>query len=137
MHHGKLTPISCSLISVHAKYPTDLNDENVMWGISSLDDLSKKQKYEFLGRPKEVALTNVWKKGELVMPVEVHPPFLRTDTAYLGDFGMRLLEAGTDMRFKPSPWNMLYHSPETFHNGIPSFASDMWSYMCLFTELYL
>ena len=139
VHPGELTPISCSLISVHAKYPTDLNDENVMWGISSLDNLSKKQKYECLGRPKKVALTDVWKQGELVTPVEVPELFLHTDTACLGDFGMAA-KAGTDVRLrklKPSPWNMLYHAPETFHNVIPGFASDMWSYMCLFADLYL
>jgi serine/threonine protein kinase len=139
VHHGKLTPICCSLISVHAKYPTDLNKENVMWGICSLDNLSEKKKYECLGRPKKVALTDLWKQGELVTPVEVPELFLCPDTAYLGDFGMAA-KAGTDIRlkkFKPSPWNVLYHAPETFHNDIPSFASDMWSYMCLFADLYL
>ncbi|KAE9367687.1 kinase-like protein [Stipitochalara longipes BDJ] len=33
----------------------------------------------------------------------------------------------------PSAWC----APERFHNINPSAASDMWSYMCVFTELYL
>ncbi|OAQ60296.1 kinase domain-containing protein [Pochonia chlamydosporia 170] len=31
----------------------------------------------------------------------------------------------------------VYCAPERFHGIGPSFASDMWSYMCLFAELYL
>jgi serine/threonine protein kinase len=30
-----------------------------------------------------------------------------------------------------------FRAPERFHNVNPNFASDMWSYMCLFTVLYL
>jgi len=115
----------------------DLNQENVMWGIRPFDNLSKKEKYEHLGRPKKITLTEVWKQGELVTPAKVPELFLLTDTAYLGDFGMAA-KAGTDVKLnRPLPWNMLYHAPERFHDKNPSFASDMWSYMCLFMDLYL
>jgi serine/threonine protein kinase len=33
VHQGELAPVCCSLISVHAKYATDLNNGNVMWDI--------------------------------------------------------------------------------------------------------
>jgi serine/threonine protein kinase len=62
---------------------------------------------------------------------------LITDAVYLGDFGMAT-EAGTEAREKVlSPMNTNYYAPERFHNVNPSFSSDMWSYMCLFSNLYL
>jgi serine/threonine protein kinase len=79
---------------------------------------------------------NLWKRGELVWPLKV-PKSLITDAVYLGNFGMAI-EAGTEVRDKvPSPMNIQYCAPERFHNVNPSFASDMWSYMCLFSELYI
>jgi hypothetical protein len=35
-----------------------------------------------------------------------------------------------------SPLHIGYYAPERFHDVNPSFASDMWSYMCFFSELY-
>jgi hypothetical protein len=69
--------------------------------------LNTETKYEYLGRPKKVALpSNLWKQGELVRPVEVPESLLLPDTAYLGDFGMAA-KAGTEVRHKkPSSWNM-------------------------------
>jgi serine/threonine protein kinase len=62
---------------------------------------------------------------------------LITDTVYLGDFGLAT-KAGTDIRHKmPSPLDIIFQAPERFHNVNPSFASDVWSYMCIFIELYL
>jgi serine/threonine protein kinase len=108
-----------------------------MWGVAPLDNLNTKTKYKYIGRPKKIALpVDSWKKGELVRPLEV-PKSLITDAVYLGDFGMAT-EAGTEAREKVlSPMNTNYYAPEKFHNVNPSFASDMWSYMCLFSELYL
>jgi serine/threonine protein kinase len=56
-------------------------------------------------------------------------------TVYLGGFGMSII-AGTEVEEKVL-WPIDYRAPEQFRNVNPSFASDMWSYMCLFTQLYL
>jgi serine/threonine protein kinase len=109
-----------------------------MWGVTPLDNLSTKTKYEKLGRPLKMALpSDLWRQGELVRRVQV-PNSLLTDTVYLGDFGLAT-KVGTDVRHKMlSPLDIIIsHAPEQFHNVNPSCASDMWSYMCLFSELYL
>jgi serine/threonine protein kinase len=126
-----------SLISVHAnKYSTDLTNENVMWGVAPLDNLNTNTKYKYIGRPKKTALPpDSWRQGELVKPLTV-PKGLTTDAVYLGDFAIAT-EAGTEVKDKvPSPMGKVYYAPERFHNVNPSFASDMWSYMCLFSQLY-
>jgi serine/threonine protein kinase len=106
-----------------------------MCDIASLDGYNTKTKYKYLGRPKKIALhSKLWRRGELVKPVDV-PKSLLGETVYLGDFGMAI-KAGTEVEDKvlrPVP----YCAPERFHNVNPSFASDMWSYMCLFSELYI
>jgi serine/threonine protein kinase len=138
VHHSELTPACCSLNSVHANYSTDLNRENVMWGVAPLDNLETKAKYKYLGRPLKVALSsNLWRQGELVRPLEF-PEGLLTDTVYLGNFGLAT-KAGTEVRQRSLPYEntIAYCAPERLHNINPSFSSDMWSYMCLFMELYL
>ncbi|PVH68361.1 kinase-like protein [Cadophora sp. DSE1049] len=91
----------------------DLNDKNIMCGIVPLDAYDIKMKYK---------------------PVVV-PPSLLTKSVYLGDFGLAM-NAGTSVNYKPqSP--SAWCAPERLHNTDPSAASDMWSYMCVFTELYL
>jgi serine/threonine protein kinase len=81
----------------------------------------------------------LWGQGELVSPSEV-PKNLLTNTdavSYLGDFGLAT-KAGTEVRHKMLlPRNIVYYAPERFHNVNSKFVSDMWSYMCLFTHLYL
>jgi len=63
------------------------------------------------------------------------PESLLAETVYLGDFGLTI-KTGTSVSQKvQSP--AVYCAPERFHNADPSFASDIWSYMCLFAELYL
>ncbi|TVY13589.1 Serine/threonine-protein kinase SRPK [Lachnellula arida] len=113
----------------------DLNDKNIMCGIVPLDHYDIKMKYQYLGRPKKIPLqTRAGMQGELVRPVVV-PPSLLTKSVYLGDFGLAM-NAGTSINYKPqSP--SAWCAPERLHNTDPSAASDMWSYMCLFTELYL
>jgi serine/threonine protein kinase len=121
----------------HANYSTDLNKGNVMWGVAPLDNLDTKTKYEYLGRPLKMTLpSDLWRQGELVKRLEV-PKSLITDMVYLGDFGLAT-KAGTDVRHRMlSHLNIVFYAPERFHNENPSFASDMWSYMCISIELYL
>lgn len=77
--------------------------------------------------------TEQWKEGELVMAMEPHESLVG-DKILLGDFGLAH-KAGT-----PVGWNLqspaTYCAPERIHDAKPSFASDMWSYMCLLFELY-
>ena len=101
-----------------------------MWGITSLDNLDKKAKYKYLGRPQKIPLSGIWGQGELVKTAEIPKSFL-TETIYLSDFGMAF-KAGTKVeRIVLSPH--LFRAPELFHNVDPS---DMWSYMCIFSQLY-
>ncbi|KAF1828558.1 kinase-like protein [Decorospora gaudefroyi] len=113
----------------------DLNDKNIMCGIAPLDAYDVKMKYQYLGRPKKIPFqTPAGMQGELVRPIVV-PPSLLTKSVYLGDFGLAM-NAGTSVNYKPqSP--SAWCAPERLHNTDPSAASDMWSYMCVFTELYL
>ncbi|KAN0077861.1 Protein kinase-like domain containing protein [Elaphomyces granulatus] len=114
----------------------NLNGNCVMWGVAPLDNLSTKTKYRYIGRPKKRALPDSWGQGELVGPL-TFPKRLITDAVYLGGFRLAT-EAGTEVKDKvPLPLNIRYYAPERFHNINPSFASDMWSYMCLFLDLYL
>ncbi|GKZ72256.1 hypothetical protein AnigIFM50267_008618 [Aspergillus niger] len=64
-----------------------------------------------LGRPLRQVIDDIdlWKRGELVQPLQV-PESLRTEDFYIGDFALAK---------KVGP------------------ACDMWSYMILFSELYL
>jgi serine/threonine protein kinase len=106
-----------------------------MWDIAPLNNFNTETKYKHLGRPKKIALpSELWKRGELVKPLKVPKTLLR-ETVYLGDFGMAI-KAGTELKQKVL-WPIVYCAPERFHNVNPSFASDMWSYMCLFIQLYL
>jgi serine/threonine protein kinase len=102
--------------------------------MASLDNCSTTTKYTSLGRPKKVALTpKLWKVGELVKPMKV-PANLVGNTIYLGDFGLSI-KAGTSVTQKvQSPAS--FCAPERFHDSNPSFATDMWSYMCLFLKFY-
>jgi hypothetical protein len=62
---------------------------------------------------------------------------LLRDTVYLGGFSMAA-KADTDVRHKElSPLDIPFHAPERFHNINPGLPSDMWSYMCVFSALYL
>jgi serine/threonine protein kinase len=108
---------------------------NVMCGIAPLDNLDTKAKYQCLGRPQKMVVPyDLWKEGELVMPMKV-PMNLLTETFYLGDFDSAF-KAGTEIKrlsISPAP----YCAPERLHGVDPSFGGDMWAYMYLFAELYL
>lgn len=73
-------------------------------------------------------------QAEVVKQMEV-PQSLIKGNVYLGDFGLAMT-AGTSVSCNVQSPSVCC-APERFHNGNPSFASDMWSYMCLFAELYL
>lgn len=94
-------------------------------------------KYKYLGRPRKMPLPTpepMWKDGQLVMPVKPHESLVEGTTT-LGDFGLAI-KSGTSVDCKiQSP--AIYCAPERIHNINPSFASDMWSYMCIFGELCL
>ena len=133
-HQRELTLACCSLISVHANFSSDLSNGNVLFDIASLDNFDTKTKYEYLGRPKKVALTSFWRPGELVKPMEVPKSLLR-ETVYLSDFSMAI-KAGTEVNRKVL-FPFVFCAPERFHGVNPSFASDMWSFMRIFSYLYL
>ncbi|PGH11031.1 hypothetical protein AJ80_07307 [Polytolypa hystricis UAMH7299] len=119
---GSLGKDSSSI--VREMWRMDLNDRNCMWGIDPLHNLSRADKYKILGRPLKRVLSceGIWKPEELVKPLVV-PETLRTESFYLGDFG-QAMKVGSSM---------------TQPKGCPPaiFACDMWSYMCIFAELYL
>lgn len=99
-----------------------------------LDAYDTEKKYQYLGRPKKDLLESPTGTAELVRPA-VFPASLLSGSVYLADFGISI-RAGTSVNYKlqsPSGWC----APERFHNTDPGAASDMWSYMCIFTELYL
>ncbi|KAF7555990.1 hypothetical protein G7Z17_g1716 [Cylindrodendrum hubeiense] len=117
---------------------THLNTANVMYSLRPLEDcITTTAKYKQLGRPKKLNLPPFaapWKQGELVTPMAPHDSLVG-DTVCIGDFG-QAIKAGTSVTQKvQSP--PIYCAPELFHTANPSFASDMWSYMCIFAELYL
>ncbi|EEQ32722.1 hypothetical protein McanCB56680_005701 [Microsporum canis] len=112
----------------------DINNHNVMWGISPTENLDREAKYKTLGRPLKVAIPDEpWKPGEVVKPMVI-PASMRTETFYLGDFSLAM-RVGTPVTQTGSP-PIHYCSPERLHGHEPSLACDMWSYMVIFTELY-
>lgn len=114
-----------------------------MWGIESLHNLSKAAKYKLLGRPLKLDMppyVEAWKPGELVKPVKF-PGNLRNESFYLGDFGQAVKydksnSSSSAVAQKGRP-PLLYCSPDRLHKKAPSFACDMWSYTCLFAEMYM
>ncbi|KAI9925260.1 hypothetical protein ASPWEDRAFT_176916 [Aspergillus wentii DTO 134E9] len=114
----------------------DLNARNCMWGMVPIDGLSRSAKYELLGRPlkQTIPFVNLWKEGELVSPVKF-PKDLLTEEFYLCDFGLakKIGDLTTQRGYPP----MHYCSPDRLHRQEPSFACDMWSYMAVFSMLYL
>lgn len=107
-----------------------------MWGMACLDGLSTSEKYKALGRPlkQTIPFVDLWKEGKLVCPVKV-PWDLYTEDFYLGDFGLsKKLDDPITQRGLPP---MRYCSPERLHGQEPSFACDIWSYIIVFSVLYL
>ncbi|KAI0869892.1 kinase domain-containing protein [Hypoxylon argillaceum] len=116
----------------------DLTSFNVLYSLHPPKGFNAGTKYEYLGRPRKMALfPTQWKRGELVMPMQAHDSFHESmvgDKIVLGDFGVAMKADTPVIRKLRSP--AVYCAPEVLHGEDPSFASDMWSYMCLFAELY-
>lgn len=107
-----------------------------MWGMAPLHTLSRSAKYDALGRPLKriIDFLDLWKQGEFVSPAKVSED-LRTDEFFLGDFSLAM-KLG-DSKFQHGYPPIQFCSPERLHKKEPSFACDMWSYMIIFSELYL
>ncbi|KAI9158081.1 putative serine/threonine-protein kinase clkA [Paramyrothecium foliicola] len=112
----------------------DLNAGAVLWGIAPTGHLDTAAKYRCFGRPKKIALPDdIWQHGERVKPLDF-PLNMIQKTVYLGDFSLAM-DAGTSVDYKiQTPFR--FCAPERYHGFDPSFASDMWSYMCIFGFLY-
>lgn len=110
-----------------------------MWGLAPIQKLSRSDKYKIFGRPQKMLIPDgdLWKKGELVRPLNV-PESLWTAQLYIGDFGISM-RLGTPDPLAPA--NVCppsdFCSPDRLHGKSPSTACDMWSYMIIFTELYI
>lgn len=131
----KLALLLYFLVGLYSnKLPTDLNETNCMWGMAPLHNLKRSAKYEALGRPLKETISDFWKKGELVGPVEI-PEDLRTEQFYLGDFALakKFGDPESQHGYPPSQ----FCSPERLHGKESGFACDMWSYMVIFSVLYL
>ncbi|KAF4969723.1 hypothetical protein FZEAL_10178 [Fusarium zealandicum] len=112
----------------------DLKSTSIMYSLRSLENCSATAKSNFLGHPQRIPLiSTLWKKGELVRPMTPHKSLVG-DEVSLGDFGLAI-RADISVAQKVQS-HAIYCAPERFHNSNPSYASDMWSYMCLLAELY-
>ncbi|KAF4453122.1 cmgc protein kinase [Fusarium austroafricanum] len=114
---------------VHA----DLNTANIMYDLRTLKDLRIAEKYKRFGRPKKMCISvGNFKDGEVVRAAEPDVDLLG-DTIVLGDFGLAGKPGIPAVGGQNPPF---YCAPERVHGINPSYASDMWSYMCIFFELY-
>lgn len=103
-----------------------------MFGIEPLENYSSAEKFGYFGRPKKMKLYDLWKGGDIVEQMEIDESLI-SQRLVLGDFGV-LIKAGTSVPQKvQSPFS--YCAPERLHGHDPTFATDMWSYMCIFREL--
>ncbi|KAF4455863.1 CMGC protein kinase [Fusarium austroafricanum] len=116
----------------------NINSANVLYGLAPFKSgTTIATKYKYLGRPRKMPIPTsrpIWKDGQLVMPIVPHNTLVQ-ETITLADFGLAV-KSGTSVGCKvQSP--AIYCAPERIHGIDPSFASDMWSYICIFAELYL
>ncbi|KAI1425064.1 kinase-like protein [Xylaria sp. FL1777] len=114
---------------------SDINAGNAMWDIGSESDhWSTATLYQRLGRPRKILLPEEVGGGELVEPIQI-PESMLQPKLHLGDFGHSLIYGTTPKN--PLQLPLLFCAPERFHGENPSFASDMWSFTCVFAQLYL
>ncbi|EEP80773.1 predicted protein [Uncinocarpus reesii 1704] len=110
---------------------------NALWGSTLPEGLSIVDKYRILGRPQRKLIPyNTWKPGELVAPIKVPISFC-SEKFYLADFGTALQIGSLAVSDAPiviPPQE--YCSPERLHGATPHYSCDMWSYMCVFSDLY-
>lgn len=118
-----------------------------MWELKEISHQDTAAQYERFGRPQKLELADeIWKAGDLVKPMTI-PSALIGDKVYLGDFSLAFRTSKWTRRLlsflskNPKRSNMqtpaMYCAPERYHGVGPSVASDMWSFMCIFTTLYL
>lgn len=94
------------------------------------------ERYKQVGRPQKFPVAEgdaLWKAGDLVAPL-AWPESMVGKTAFLTDFGLtrRIGAPRSDNWLPPTS----YCPPELFHNGFePTYQSDMWGFMCIFTFL--
>ncbi|KAF2760150.1 kinase-like protein [Pseudovirgaria hyperparasitica] len=113
----------------------DLNDKNVLCGITPLDTLPTTTKYTLLTRPKKIRLrTPSGLLGNLVRPVIVPPTHINTRSISLCDFG---LAATTPVSSSTPQGPGAWCAPERLHGYAATRASDMWSYTCILAKLYI
>lgn len=108
--------------------------------MAPLHDLPRRSKYDLLHRPvkKPIVFAKpdvLSKPGEIILPLKV-PSHLYTHQFYLGDFNlaMHVDNPVVPMEGFPSP---RFCSPDRLHQKHPSLGCDMWSYMVIFSQLYL
>ncbi|KAK2798275.1 hypothetical protein FQN50_008880 [Emmonsiellopsis sp. PD_5] len=92
-----------------------------------------------LGRPLKQSISwveGLWKPGEYVKPLDI-PMHLHDDSFYLGDFGLAMKLGNPVVPEQDGRPPTPFCSPERLHKRPPSIACDMWSYLCIFAELYL
>lgn len=120
---------------------TDIAFKNVMFGLkpNGLDQgPTPAERYRQIGRPQKLPLQvgeATWRPGDLVAHI-IWPDALLDKSIFLGDFGLtiRTDSPPTDGFEPPLP----FYAPELFFKGhVPSFASDIWGYMCVFTCLFI
>lgn len=113
----------------------DLNSGAVLWNIDPIDHWTTAEKYQRLGRPRKVPLTETeGQPGELVASIRFPYEMLRHPVC-LSDFG-HAIRVGTSVEHK-AQLPPLFCAPERLHGINPSCASDIWSFTCLFAKLYL
>ncbi|VTT73303.1 unnamed protein product [Fusarium fujikuroi] len=100
-----------------------------------MNNSSVAAKYEQIGRPKKIRLDpDLWRAGELVMPMKAQESLIRDDVS-LGDFRLAIKSCTPVSQKLQSP--AIYCAPKRVHDQDPTFATDMWSYMCIFAEFYM
>ncbi|KAH6699038.1 protein kinase [Leptodontidium sp. MPI-SDFR-AT-0119] len=113
----------------------DLNLGNVMWDIKSIDGWPTAEIYRIFGRPRKTLLHEAkGKPGELVEPLRIPTTMIGTPV-YLGDFGLSFRHG--DAVEATIQFPLPFCAPERLHSAVPSFTTDMWSYMVIFLTLYL
>ncbi|KAF2669856.1 kinase domain-containing protein [Microthyrium microscopicum] len=117
-----------------------LHDAKIVHGATAtpLDDRKLNVKHQYLGRPQKIMLPNtIWKRADLVLPIaETISENLLQDTIYLADFGLSFKTDQPVPDIKGFPPG-LYRAPELWHGIKCDYARDIWSYMFIFTHLYL
>ncbi|KAF2822484.1 kinase-like protein [Ophiobolus disseminans] len=112
----------------------DLTGRNILWGLTENARCNADIVATDLGLPKVLERTATEKPYHLVAPVDF-PPHLISESIQICDFGMivRADEAADIKGFTPQE----HRAPELDHRFSASAASDVWSFTCVFSKLYM